>query len=153
MKCECDTDKSEEYKHEWHHVMDSHGSMVIEYNDMHIYKNIPAYLMINLKLDVGKLWKRNDGMFVVQYNREMEKQTFNFKMEEHMDMLSGNIKKTEILYPMIKIMLGVDEVRGALRRVKKGKQPGPDKLNWEIYKSLKDSERLVMHLTETYIAI
>ena len=34
-------------------------------------------------------------MFVVQYNREREKQTFNCKMEEHMDMLSGNINKTE----------------------------------------------------------
>ena len=37
---------------------------------------------------------RGDGMFVVQYNREREKQTFNCKMEEHMDMLSGNINKT-----------------------------------------------------------
>ena len=34
--------------------------------------------------------------------------------------------------------------------MKKGKQPGPDKLKGEIYKSLKDSERLVMHLTEAY---
>ena len=131
----------------------SHGSIIIEYNNIQIYKKIPAHLMINLKLEEGKMWKRSDGMFVVQYNREREKQTFNCKMEEHMDMLSGNIKKTEIMYPMIKIMLGVDEVGGALGRVKKGKQPGPDELNWEIYKSLKDSERLVMHLTETYIAI
>ena len=51
---------------------------------------------------------------------------------------------------MPKIILGVDEVRGALGRVKKGKQPGPDELKGEIYKSLKGSERLVMHLTEAY---
>ena len=61
---------------------------------MQIYKNISTHLMINLKLEEGKMWKRSDGMFVVQYNREREKQTFNCKMEEHMDMLSGNINKT-----------------------------------------------------------
>ena len=43
-------------------------------------------------------------------------------------MLSGNINKIEVMYPMPNIMLGVDEVRGALGRVQKGKQPGPDKL-------------------------
>ena len=30
MKCEWDRDKSEEYKCVWHHMMDTHGSMVIE---------------------------------------------------------------------------------------------------------------------------
>ena len=54
------------------------------------------------------------------------------------------------MYPMPKIMLGVDEVRGALRRLRKGKQPAPYKLKGEIYKSLKDIERLVMNLTEAY---
>ena len=88
MTCEWDRDKSEEYKRGWHHyMMDTHGSMGIEYNNMQIYKNIPAHLMINLKLEEGKMWKRSDGVYVVQYNREREKQTFNCKMEEHMDML------------------------------------------------------------------
>ena len=107
--------------------------------------------MINLKLEEGKIWKRSDGMFVVQYNKEREKQTFNCKMEEHMDMLSGNINKTEVIYPMPKI---VDDVRRALGKVvKKGKQPGPDKLKGDMYKSLKDNEKLVIHLTEAYNAV
>ena len=29
-----DRDKSEEYKCGWHHMMDTHGSMVIEYNNI-----------------------------------------------------------------------------------------------------------------------
>ena len=131
MKCEWDGDESEEYKRRWHHMMDTHGSMVIEYNNMQIYKNIPAHLMINIKLEemwMWKMWKRSDGMFVVQYNRGREKQTFNCKMEEHMDKLSGNTNKTEVMYPMPKIVLDVDDVRRALGKVKKGKQPGPDKL-------------------------
>ena len=43
-------------------MMDSHGSMVTEYNNMQIYKRIPAHLMINLKLEEGKMWKRSDGI-------------------------------------------------------------------------------------------
>ena len=31
--------------------------------------------------------------------------------------------------------------------MKSGEQPGPDKLKGEIYKSLEDNKRLVMHLT------
>ena len=58
--------------------------------------------MINQKLEEGKIWKRSNGMFVVQY-KEREKQTFNCKMEEHMDMRSRNINKTEVIYPMPKI--------------------------------------------------
>ena len=46
-------------------------------------------------------------------------------------MLSGNINKTEVVYPMPKIMLGVDELRGALGRVK-GRQPGKLKINYQI---------------------
>ena len=153
MKCEWDRDKSEEYNRGWHHMMDTHGSMVIEYNNMQIYKKIPTHLMINLKLEEGKMWKRCDGMFVMQYNRERKKHTFNCKKEEHMDMLSGNINKTEVIYPMPKIVLDVDDVRRALGKVKKGKQPGPDKLKGEIFKSLKDSEKLVIHLTEAYNAV
>ena len=49
-----------------------------------------------------------------------------------MDMLSGNINKTEVMYPIPKMVLGVNDVRGALGKVKKGKQPGPDKLNGEF---------------------
>ena len=122
---------------------------------MQICKNIYAHVMINLKLNESRMWKRSDGMFVFQHNREKEKQTFNYKMEEHIDIgqASGCINKTEVMYPMPKMMLGVDEVRGALGRVKKGKQPGPDKLKGEIYKSLKDNERLVEHSTEAYKAI
>ena len=70
-----------------------------------------------------------------------------------MDMLSGNINKTEVMYPMPKIVLGVYDVRGALGKVKKGKQPGPDKLKGEIYKSPKDCENLVIYLTEAYNVI
>ena len=58
MKCEWVGDKSEEYKRGWYHMMDTHGSMVIEYNNMQIYKKIPAHLMINMKLEDGKMWKR-----------------------------------------------------------------------------------------------
>ena len=54
----------------------------------------------DISVTEGKMWKRIDGMFVVQYNRERENQTFNCKMEEHMDMLSGNINKTEVIYPL-----------------------------------------------------
>ena len=109
--------------------------------------------MINLKLEEGKMWKRSDGMFELQYNKEREKQTFNCKMEEHMDMLSGNINKTEVMYPMPKIVLDMDDVRRALGKVQKGKQPGPDKLKGEMYKTLKDNEKLVIHLTEAYNAV
>ena len=54
---------------------------------------------------------------------------------------------------MPKIVLDVDDVRKALGKVKKGKQPGPDKLKGEIYKSLKDNEKFVIHLTEAYNAV
>ena len=54
-------------------MMDTHGTMVIEYNNMQIYKKIPAHLMINLKLDEGKIWKISDGMFVVEYNKVWSK--------------------------------------------------------------------------------
>ena len=68
-------------------------------------------------------------------------------------MLSGSINKTEVIYPMPKIVLDVDDVRRALGKVKKRKQPGPDKLKGEMYKSLKDNEKLVIHLTEAYNAV
>ena len=68
-----------------------------------------------------------------------------------MDMLSGNIERTEVIHVMPRIVLVADEVKGALGILKKGKQPGPDKLKGEIiYRSLKDSESLVIRLTEAY---
>ena len=53
----------------------------------------------------------------------------------HMDMLSENINKTEVMYQMPQIVLGVDDVRGALGKVKKGKQPGPNKLKGRFIKA------------------
>ena len=54
-------------------------------------------------------------------------------MEEHMDMLSGTIDRSEVVYPMPKISLLNDEVRGALGKVKRAEQPGPDRIKGEIY--------------------
>ena len=42
-------------------------------------------------------------MFVIQYNRDKERQQFKYKLEEHMDMISATIKKCEILFPMHRI--------------------------------------------------
>ena len=84
---------------------------------------------------------------MVQYNRGREKQTFSYRMEEHMDTLSGTIDRSEVVYPMPKIILLSDEVRVALGKVKTGKQPGPDGIKGEIYRYLQDSERLVAKLT------
>ena len=67
-----------------------------------------------------------------------------------MDMLSGTIKKCEVLFPMPRIELTIEEVARALEKLKKGKQPGPDRLKGEIYSSLKDSEKLVLYLTHAY---
>ena len=50
-------------------MMDAHVSMVIEHNNMQIYKTIPAHLMTYLKLDEDRMLERSNGMFVVQYNR------------------------------------------------------------------------------------
>ena len=47
------------------------GNMVIEYDNMRVYKKIPEHLMRDLKLSEGRMW-RSDGMFVVQYNRDKE---------------------------------------------------------------------------------
>ena len=51
-------------------MMNAHVSMVIEHNNMQIYKTIPAHLMTHLKLDEARMLERSDGMFVVQCNRE-----------------------------------------------------------------------------------
>ena len=45
-------------------------------------------------------------MFVVQYNRDKERQ-FKYQLEEHMDMMSGTIKKCEILFPMPRIEIKI----------------------------------------------
>ena len=70
-----------------------------------------------------------------------------------MDMLSGTIKKCEVLFPMPGIGLKIEEVARALEKSKKGKQPGPDRLKGEIYSSLRDSKKLVLYLTHAYNAV
>ena len=57
-------------------------------------ERIPDHLMISLKLEEGRMWRGGDGRFVVQYNRGREIQTFSYRMEEHMDMLSGTIDRS-----------------------------------------------------------
>ena len=65
MKYEWDRDKSEEYRCGWQHMIETYETMVIEYYNMQIYKNIPVHLMINLKPSEGRMCKGSDGMFVV----------------------------------------------------------------------------------------
>ena len=93
--------------------------MVIKYDNKQIYKKIPDHLMINLKLNEGRMWKKSDGLFIVQYNRDKEKQQFKYQLEEHKDMLSGTIKKCEVLFPMPKIELKIEEVARALEKLKR----------------------------------
>ena len=92
-------------------------------------------------------------MFAVQYNRGKERQQFKYQLEEHMDMLSGTIKTYEILFIMPRIELKITEIEKALGRIKKGKQPGPDRLKGKIYRSIKESEKLVLYLTQAYNAV
>ena len=70
-----------------------------------------------------------------------------------MDMMSGTINKCEILFPMPRMEIHIKEVVEALGRIKKGKQPGPDRLKDEIYRGLKGSEKLVLYLTQAYNAV
>ena len=67
------------------------GNMVIEYDNMRVYKKIPDHLMRDLKKSEGRMWRRSDGMFVVQYNRDKERQQGKYQFEEHMGMMSGII--------------------------------------------------------------
>ena len=97
--------------------------------------------------------ERKIGEGTYNSNLNKEKQQFKYQLEEHMDMLSGKIKKCEVLFPMPRIELKVEEVARALEKLKKGKQPGPDRLKGEIYSSLRDSERLVLYLTHAYNAV
>ena len=62
--------------------------MVIEYDNMRIYKKIPVHLMRALKMSEGRMWRRSDGMFVVQYNRDKERQQLKYQLEEHIDMMT-----------------------------------------------------------------
>ena len=137
MMREWEGKKRGRYEEEWGHQMEMGGNMVIEYDNMRVYKKIPDHLMRDLKLSERRMWKRSDGMFVVQYNRDKERQQFKYLLEEHMDMMSGAIKKCEILFPMPKMEIKIKEVVEALGRIKKGKQPGPDRLKGEIYMGLK----------------
>ena len=84
------------------------------------------------------------------YNRDKERQQFKYQVEEHMDMMSGTIKKCEILFPMPRIEIKIKEVVEALGGIKKKKQPGPDRIKGEIYSGLKESEKLVLYLTQAY---
>ena len=58
------------YEVEWGHQMEMGVNMVVEYNNMRVYMKIPHHLMRDLKLTEGRMWRRSDGMFVVQYNRD-----------------------------------------------------------------------------------
>ena len=57
-------------------------------------------------------------MFVVQYNRDKDRQQFKYQLEEHMHM-SGTIKKCETLFPMSRMEIKIKEVVEALGRIKK----------------------------------
>ena len=72
-------------------------------------------------------------MYIVQYNRDKETQQFKYQLEENMDMLSGTIKKCEVLFQMPSIELKIEEVARASEKLKGGKQPGPDRLKGEIF--------------------
>ena len=88
------------YEGEYGHQMEMAGNMVREYNNMRVYKKIKNHLMRDLKLSKGRMWRRSDGMFVVQYNRDKERQQFKCQLEEHIDMMNSTIKKCEILFTM-----------------------------------------------------
>ena len=53
--------------------MEMGGNMVIVFDNMRVYKKIPDHLIRYLKHSEGRMRRRSDGMFVVQYNREKEK--------------------------------------------------------------------------------
>ena len=86
MRNEWDGLRKDEYEEEWSYQIEFGGDMVIEYDNKQIYKKIPDHLMINLKLNEGRMWKRSDGMYIVQYNRDKEKQQFKYQLEEHMEL-------------------------------------------------------------------
>ena len=65
--------------------------MTIRYNNTDIYERVPEHLMRDLDVQQGRMWKRRDGRFVVQCNREVVKQSFASNTEEHTDVLSGRI--------------------------------------------------------------
>ena len=54
-------------------------NIVIEYNNIRVYKKILDHIMKDLKLSEGRMW-RSDGMFVVRYNREKERQQFKYSL-------------------------------------------------------------------------
>ena len=47
--------------------------------------------MRDLKKNEGRMWRRSDGMLVVQYNRDKERQQCKYQFEEHMGIMSGII--------------------------------------------------------------
>ena len=98
------------------------GIVTIRYNNTEIYERLLEHLMGDLDVQQGRMWKRRDGRFVVKYNREIVKQTFESNMEEHMDALSGRIGN-ETRYPMRTVVFAKDEIRSALGAIKRRKQP------------------------------
>ena len=70
MMSEREGEKRSRYEEEWGHLMEMGGNMIIEYDNTRVYKKIQDHLMRDLKLSEGRMWRRSDGMFVVQYNRD-----------------------------------------------------------------------------------
>ena len=66
MMSELEGEKRGRYEQEWGHQMEMGGNMVTEYDNMRVYKKIPDHVMRDLKLSEGRMWRRSDGMFVVQ---------------------------------------------------------------------------------------
>ena len=92
MMSEWEGEKISRYEEELGHQMEMGGNMVTEYDNMMVYKKILDHLMKDLKMSERRMWRRSDGMFVVQYNRDKDRQQFKYQREEHMDMMSGTIK-------------------------------------------------------------
>ena len=56
MKTEWDQNKREEYRDEFQQMGEADGSRTIEYNNRQVYERIPDDLMINFKLEEGRMW-------------------------------------------------------------------------------------------------
>ena len=110
----------EKYCNLWHQMSEVGGTMTIRYNNTEIHERVPEHLMRDLDVRQGRMWKRRDGRFVVQYNREVVRQTFASNMEEHIDVLSGRMGN-ETRYPMRRVVFTEDEIRSALGAIKGGK--------------------------------
>ena len=54
--------------------------MVIDYDNMRVYKKILDHLMRDLKLSERRMWRRSDGMCVVQHNRDKRDNNSNISL-------------------------------------------------------------------------